>query len=305
MAVLLLVIPFSFSAYAALESEETAITRPPESLVAETEVKVTSPAPAVEVVKPKPAAPLITIDKLKKLATESATNVAEMFQTFWKTQEAKKVPPVDQSDAIANKAAAKTVEKLTGEGGVLTQIGGGVKGISNSIANMFGILGILSVCGVVSVILLIILVTRISLGNKQASLKSEIISQNSSVILKALQVGFEATNKKIDEIPAAVKKVDQIVITDLIIGKRKVTFKPKIENNYHLSLRIPIGKVEQVSDPSKIVRTPTNDRGRLVETTIAAFKLIDANGNDLLTKLTQALIGLAVKSGEITVVEIS
>jgi len=130
--------------------------------------------------------------------------------------------------------------------------------------------------------------------------KEPVVSRDDSKILEAI----EGVRQEVLAIPAKVKEIDQIVITDLEIGKRKVTFTPKIENNFHLSLRIPIGKVGQVSDPSKITRTPTNDRGRLVDTTIAAFRLIDANANDVRTALTRALVRLAIKDGEIRVEEI-
>jgi len=130
--------------------------------------------------------------------------------------------------------------------------------------------------------------------------KEPVVSRDDSKILEAI----EGVRQEVLAIPAKVKKVDQIVITDLEIGKRRVTFTPKIEDNYHLSLRIPIGQVGQVSDPSKITRTPTNDRGRLVDTTIAAFRLIDANANDVRTALTRALVRLAIKDGEIRVEEI-
>lgn len=202
----------------------------------------------------------------------------------------------------SNVVAGKVIHELTGNTGALTKIGIGVKSVSSSI-NSVGT-GLFLLIFITSAILLVVIIITRRRKEKPEEDRNKCVLQAVADLTKTVNRRADKLEQKIEEVPAKVKMVDQIVITDLEIGKRMVTFTPKIKDNYHLSLRIPIGNVAQVSDPSKITRTPTNDRGRLVDTTIAAFRLIDANANDGRTALTRALIRLAIKEGEIRVTEI-
>ena len=116
----------------------------------------------------------------------------------------------------------------------------------------------------------------------------------------------DRVEKKVGEVPQLtadkVRELNPITI-DFMVKGRKYHYTPPIVNGSYLSLYVP-KQAEDLGDPSKIIRLPIDQRGKLYKSTlevITSYLNGEYAGSDVHSRLQKEVVHHANKMGELKI----